>query len=53
MTDHELQIVTILAQAKTIAVIGASDDWKRPSFYVMKYIKELSYMAVYQSIVGK
>ena len=43
MTDHELQIVTILEQAKTIAVVGASDDWKRPSFYVMKYLQKQGY----------
>lgn len=43
MTDHKLQIVTILEQAKTIAVVGASDDWKRPSFYVMKYLQKQGY----------
>ena len=32
------QIAAILQQTKTTAVIGASDNWKRPSFYVMKYL---------------
>ena len=33
----------ILRQAKSFAVVGASSNWKRPSFYVMKYMKAKGY----------
>ena len=40
------QIAAILQQTKTIAVIGASDNWKRPSFYVMKYLQKHGYRII-------
>ena len=40
------QIAAILQQTKTIAVIGASDNWKRPSFYVMKYLLSQGYQII-------
>ena len=36
MPDDNLKIVEVLSTAKSIAVVGASDDWKSTSFYVMK-----------------
>ena len=43
MPDDNIKIVEVLSAAKTIAVVGASDDWKRPSFYVMKYLQKHGY----------
>ena len=43
MPDDNLKIVEALSTAKSIAVVGASDDWKRPSFYVMKYLQKQGY----------
>ena len=33
------KIRRILKATKSIAVVGASSNWKRPSFYVMKYMQ--------------
>ena len=46
MPDDNLKIVEVLSTAKSIAVVGASDDWKRPSFYVMKYLQKQGYRIV-------
>ena len=32
----DLKIANILSSVKTIAVVGASNNWKRPSNFVMK-----------------
>ena len=29
---------TILSDVKTIAMVGASSNWNRPSFFAMKYL---------------
>lgn len=36
----------ILRQSKTIAVIGASTNWNRPSFFAMKYIQAKGYRTI-------
>ena len=33
----------ILGEVRSIAVVGASGDWKRPSFFVMKYLQKKGY----------
>lgn len=33
----------ILAQVKTIAMAGASPNWNRPSYFVMKYLQSKGY----------
>ena len=43
MIDNEiddLQIANILSSVKTIALVGASKNWKRPSNFVMKYLQK-------------
>ena len=43
MIDNEiddLQIANILSTVKTIALVGASKNWKRPSNFVMKYLQK-------------
>ncbi len=37
------KIRRILKGAKSLAVVGASSNWKRPSFYVMKYMQSKGY----------
>ena len=46
MIDNNVKIVEVLSGAKSIAVVGASDNWKRPSFYVMKYLQKQGYRIV-------
>ena len=46
-TNHiDSQIAAILQNTKTIAVVGASDNWKRPSYYVMKYLLSHGYQII-------
>jgi len=41
--DHLRQI---LQGVRTIAVVGASSNWNRPSYFVMKYLNEKGYRTV-------
>jgi predicted CoA-binding protein len=43
-TDRKLR--TILNDCKTIAVVGASANWKRPSFFAMKYLQGKGYRII-------
>ncbi|HVE48294.1 MAG TPA: CoA-binding protein [Casimicrobiaceae bacterium] len=48
----------ILAQAKTIAVVGLSSNWYRPSFFAAKYLQEHGYRVVpvnpaYEEVLGE
>ena len=36
----------ILAGIRTIAMVGASPDWNRPSYFAMKYLQEKGYRVV-------
>ena len=36
----------ILSQVRTIAMVGASGDWKRPSFFAMKYLQRRGYRVI-------
>jgi len=36
----------ILASVKTIALVGASTNWNRPSYFVMKYLQSKGYRVV-------
>ena len=40
------RIRTILANVRTIAVVGASTLWRRPSFYAMKYLQKRGYRVI-------
>ena len=49
MIDNEiddLQIANILSSVKTIALVGASNNWKRPSNFVMKYLQKKGYRVI-------
>lgn len=43
-TDSYLR--SILAEVRTIAMVGASPDWNRPSFFVMKYLQGKGYRII-------
>ncbi|MBT7758527.1 MAG: O-acetylhomoserine/O-acetylserine sulfhydrylase, partial [Rhodospirillaceae bacterium] len=36
----------ILSNIRTIAMVGASGDWKRPSFFAMKYLQRRGYRVI-------
>jgi len=38
-TYDDRYIKDVLARARTIAMVGASPNWNRPSFFVMKYLQ--------------
>ena len=43
--DHytDAQLREILRDVRTIAMVGASPDWNRPSFFAMKYLQAKGY----------
>lgn len=43
-TDETLR--GILAGVRTIAMVGASPDWNRPSYFAMKYLQEKGYRVI-------
>src|SRR5260370_39151027 len=42
----DAQISAILQRVKTIAMVGASSNWNRPSYFVMKYLQRKAYRAI-------
>ena len=42
----DLKIANILSSVQTIAIVGASKDWKRPSNFVMKYLQKNGYKII-------
>ena len=58
MTDDIPTLRRILRSARTIAVVGLSAEWHRPSFFAAKYMQEHGYRIVpvnprYQEILGE
>jgi predicted CoA-binding protein len=43
-TDATLR--NVLSNVRTIAMVGASADWKRPSFFAMKYLQRRGYRVI-------
>lgn len=39
-------LADILASVETIAMVGASPDWVRPSFFAMKYLQSKGYRVI-------
>jgi predicted CoA-binding protein len=39
-------ILRILREVRTIAMVGASPDWVRPSYFAMKYLQEKGYRVI-------
>ena len=36
----------VLNSVRTIAMVGASDNWNRPSFFAMKYLQKKGYRVI-------
>jgi hypothetical protein len=58
MTDDIASLRRILASSRTIAVVGLSAEWHRPSFFAAKYMQEHGYRIVpvnprYPEILGE
>src|SRR6516164_8754798 len=51
----DAQLRAILQRVKTIAMVGASANWNRPSYFVMKYLQGKGYrvIPVNPAIAGK
>ena len=45
-TDLDFKIADILASTKTIALVGASKNWKRPSYFVMRYLQKQGFTVI-------
>ena len=50
LTHHDVypdaRIRAILRQVRTIAMVGASAVWRRPSFYAMKYLQKKGFRVI-------
>lgn len=46
MTDDIATLRRILRDCKTIAIVGLSAEWHRPSFFVAKYLQQHAYRIV-------
>ena len=58
MPDDLATLRRILRQARTIAVVGLSAEWHRPSFFAAKYMQEHGYRIVpvnprYREVLGE
>src|SRR5271169_1929177 len=42
----DAQLRAILRRVKTIAMVGASSNWNRPSYFVMKYLQNKGYRVI-------
>src|SRR5215213_8261850 len=42
----DAQIRSILERVRTIALVGASSNWNRPSYFVMKYLQGKGYRVI-------
>src|SRR3954467_10089765 len=42
----DAQIRRILERVRTIAMVGASSNWNRPSYFVMKYLQGKGYRVI-------
>ena len=46
LTYTNKDLLAILHSTKTIAMVGASPKWNRPSFFAMKYLQEKGYRVI-------
>ena len=44
--DDDFLIADILANTQVIAMVGASANWKRPSYFVMKYMQKQGFRVI-------
>jgi predicted CoA-binding protein len=58
MADTILELRRILKHCRTIAVVGLSAEWHRPSYFAAKYLQEHGYRVApvnprYESVLGE
>jgi predicted CoA-binding protein len=58
IVDDIAGLTRILAQSRTIAVVGLSANWYRPSFFTAKYLQEHGYRVIpvnpnYTEVLGE
>jgi predicted CoA-binding protein len=58
MPDDIATLRRILGQARTIAVVGLSAEWHRPSYFAAKYMQEHGYRVIpvnprYREVLGE
>jgi len=58
LIDDMAGLATILREARTIAVVGLSTNWHRPSFFAAKYMQDHGYRIIpvnpnYPEILGR
>ena len=58
IVDDVAGLTRILAQSRTIAVVGLSANWYRPSFFTAKYLQEHGYRVIpvnpnYTEVLGE
>jgi len=58
VVDDVAGLARILAQARTIAVVGLSANWYRPSYFAAKYLQEHGYRVIpvnpnYAEVLGE
>ena len=46
MADDMLSLRRILCSCRTVAIVGLSDQWHRPSHFVGKYLQQLGWRVV-------
>ena len=50
MSNHnhydDMTLRDIFSKTKIIAMIGASGDWKRPSYFAMKYLQKKGFKII-------
>ena len=58
MTDNIASLRRILSHCRTIAVVGLSAEWHRPSYFAAKYMQQHGYRVIpvnprYEQILGE
>ena len=43
---HDKYIIKVLRDTKTVAMVGASANWNRPSFFAMKYMQQKGFRVI-------
>jgi predicted CoA-binding protein len=46
LTYSNAELLAILRATRTIAMVGASPKWNRPSYFAMKYLQEKDYRVI-------
>jgi uncharacterized protein len=46
LTYSNTELLAILRATRTIAMVGASPKWNRPSYFAMKYLQEKGYRVI-------